>query len=163
MIQVFPHVRSSEAQSQYSALLVLAILSWLTLTAYTETYRPHRTERLNFLARRMIQTSLIWSLVTVAVIFALKFEYLSRQFTVYFIGTSMLLIFFRQLGTVLVLRRLRRSAHKWRTAAVIGDDQATCEHFAGLLTAHPMGYQRVEVRPEEAGGWLQRQSGGVWL
>ncbi len=146
-VLLFPHVRSSEAQSQYSALLILAILSWLTLTAYTETYRPHRTERLNFLVRRMIQTSLIWALVTVAVIFALKFEYLSRQFTVYFIGTSIVLIFFRQLGTVIVLRGLRRSAHKWRTAVVIGDDRATCEHFAGLLTAHPMGYQRVEVQP----------------
>jgi exopolysaccharide biosynthesis polyprenyl glycosylphosphotransferase len=147
-IQVFPHGRPSEAQSQYSALLVLAILSWLTLTAYTETYRAHRTERLYFLVRRMIQTSLLWSLVTIAVIFALKFEYLSRQFTIYFIGTSMVLIFFRQLGTVLVLRSLRRSAHKWRRAVVIGGDEATCKHFAKLLTAaHPMGYQRVEVQP----------------
>ena len=146
-IKAFPLGRPSEAQSQYSALLVLAILSWLTLTAYTETYRPHRTERLSFLVRRLMQTSLIWALVTIAVIFALKFEYLSRQFTVYFIGASMVLIFFRQLGTVLMLRSLRRSAHKWRTAVVIGDDQATCEHFAGLLTAHPMGYQRVEVQP----------------
>jgi exopolysaccharide biosynthesis polyprenyl glycosylphosphotransferase len=145
-IQVFPQVRASEAQSQYSALLILAILSWLTLTAYTDTYRPHRTERLNFLVRRLIQTSLIWSLVTIAAIFALKFEYLSRQFTVYFIGTSMVLILFRQLGTVLVLRSLRRSKHKWRTAVVIGDDQVTCEHFAELLNAHPMGYQRVEVQ-----------------
>jgi len=147
-IQVFPHGAASEAQSQYSALLILAILSWLTLTAYTETYRPHRTERLNFLVRGLIQTLLIWSLVTIAAIFALKFEYVSRQFTVYFIAASMVLIFFRQLGTVLVLRSLRRSAHKWRTAVVIGDDQATCEHFAGLLTAaHPMGYQRVDVQP----------------
>src|SRR5208282_3221867 len=147
-IQVFPNGGASQAQSQYSALLILAILSWLTLTAYTDTYRSHRTERLNFLVRRLIQTLLIWALVTIAATFALKFEYLSRQFTVYFIAASMVLIFFRQLGTVLVLRSLRRSAHKWRTAVVIGDDQATCEHFAGLLTAaHPMGYQRVDVQP----------------
>ncbi len=147
-IQVFPHGGASQAQSQYSALLLLAILSWLTLTAYTETYRPHRTERLYFLVRGLIQTLLIWSLVTLAAIFALKFEYLSRQFTAYFIAASMVLIFFRQLGTVLVLRSLRRSAHKWRPAVVIGDDEATCEHFAGLLTAaHPMGYQRVDVQP----------------
>ncbi|MFZ0246578.1 MAG: hypothetical protein WAL68_12935, partial [Candidatus Binatus sp.] len=147
-IRVFPNGGASQAQSQYSALLILAILSWLTLTAYTDTYRSHRTERLNFLVRRLIQTLLIWALVTIAATFALKFEYLSRQFTVYFIAASMVLILFRQLGTVLVLRSLRRSAHKWRTAVVIGDDQATCEHFAGLLTAaHPMGYQRVDVQP----------------
>ena len=31
---------------------------------------------------------------------------------------------------------------------MIGDDEATCEHFAGLLTAaHPMGYQQVVVQP----------------
>ena len=147
-IQVLPHGRPSEAQSQYSALLILAILSWLTLTAYTETYRSHRTERLNFLVRRLIQTLLIWALVTISAIFALKFEYLSRQFTVYFIGSSMALIFFRQLGSTLFLRSLRRSSHKWRTAVVIGDDEAICKQFAGLLTAtHPMGYQRVVVHP----------------
>ena len=153
-IQVFPPGGASEAQSQYSALLILAILSWLTLTAYTETYQSHRTERLNFLIRKLTQTLLLWSLVTVAAVFALKFEYLSRQFTVYFIAGSMVLIFFRQVGTVLVLRSLRRSAHKWRTAVVIGDDEATCGHFARLLTtAHPMGYQRVDVQPgKRAGG-----------
>jgi exopolysaccharide biosynthesis polyprenyl glycosylphosphotransferase len=139
---------ASEAKSQYSAFLVLAILLWLTLTAYTETYRAHRTERLNFLVRELTQTLLIWSLVTIAVIFALRFQFLSRRFSICFIAMSMVFIFIRQLGTVLVLRSLRRSAHKWRTAVVIGDDEATCEHFAGLLTAaHPMGYQRVDVQP----------------
>ncbi len=151
-IQIFPPGGASEAQTQYSSLLIFAILSWLTLTAYTETYQPHRTERLYFLARRLIQTLLIWSLVTIAAIFVLKFQYLSRQFTVYFIAASMVLIFFRQLVTVLVLRSLRRSAHKWRTAVVIGDDETTCEHFAGLLTAaHPMGYQQVFIKPANHG------------
>ncbi len=149
-IQVFPHGRVSAAQSEYSALLILAILSWLTLTAYTDTYRPHRTERLNFLARKMIQTLLIWSLATFAAIFALKFQYLSRQFTGYFIAASMVLIFFRQQATAIVLRSLRRSAHRWRTAVVVGDDELTCERFAQLLTfAHPMGYQRIDVQPPQ--------------
>src|SRR5580692_1356834 len=85
-IAVIPLGRASEAQSQYSALLVLAILSWLTLTAFTDTYRPHRTERLNFLAQRLIRTLLSWALITVAAVFSLKFEYVSRQFIGYFIG-----------------------------------------------------------------------------
>ena len=72
----------------------------------------------------------------------------SRQFIAYFVGASAVFIFVRQLGTTLLLRNLRRSAHRWRTAVVIGDDEATCEHFAGLLTAtHPMGYQQVVVQP----------------
>ena len=100
-IRVFSNGGASQAQSQYSALLILAILSWLTLTAYTDTYRPHRTERLNFLVRRLIQTLLIWALVTIAAIFVLKFEYLSRQFIGYFIAASMVLIFFRQLESCL--------------------------------------------------------------
>jgi exopolysaccharide production protein ExoY len=147
-ILVIPLGRASEAQSQYSALLILAILSWLTLTAFTDTYRPHRTERLNFLARGLVRTLLTWALITITAVFSLKFEYVSRQFIGYFIGTSSVFIFVRDLGTTLFLRNLRRSAHKWRTAVVIGDNEATCEHFVALLTAaHPMGYQQVVVQP----------------
>jgi exopolysaccharide production protein ExoY len=146
-ILVIPFGGTSAAQSQYSALLVVAILSWLTLTAFTGTYRPHRTERLNFLARGMARTLLVWALVTITAVFILKFEYVSRQFIGYFIGTSSALIFARDLGTTLYLRNLRRSAHRWRTAVVIGDSEATCEHFAGLLTgAHSMGYQQVIIK-----------------
>jgi exopolysaccharide production protein ExoY len=149
-ILIVPHGRASEAQSQYSALLILAILSWLTLTAFTNTYRPHRTERLNFLVRGLTQTLLTWALITIAGVFSLKFEYISRQFIGYFVASSAVLIFSRQLGTTLFLRNLRRSAHRWRTAVVIGDNEATCTHFAGLLTAsHSMGYQRVEVQHAE--------------
>jgi exopolysaccharide production protein ExoY len=147
-ILVIPLGRDSEAQSQYSALLLVAILSWLTLTAFTDTYRSHRTERLNFLARGLMRTLLTWALITIAAVFSLKFEYVSRQFIGYFIGASSVFIFARDLGTTLLLRSLRRSAHKWRTAVVFGDNEATCEHFASLLTAaHPMGYQQVVVQP----------------
>lgn len=147
-ILVVPHGRASEAQSQYSALLILAILCWLTLTAFTETYRPHRTERLNFLARGLTRTLLTWALITITAVFSLKFEYVSRQFIAYFVGASAVFIFARQLGTTLLLRNLRRSAHRWRSAVVIGDDEASCEHFAALLTAtYPMGYQEVVVQP----------------
>jgi exopolysaccharide production protein ExoY len=145
-ILIIPLGRASEAQSQYSALMVLAILSWLTLTAWTDTYRPHRTERLNFLARGLLRTLLIWALITVTAVFSLKFEYVSRQFIGYFIGASGVFIFARDLGTTLFLRRLRRDAHKWRNAVVIGDE-ITCKHFAELLTAaHAMGYRDVAVR-----------------
>jgi exopolysaccharide production protein ExoY len=146
-ILVIPLGRASEAQSQYSALLILAILSWLTLTAFTDTYRSHRTERLNFLARGLVRTLLTWTLITVAAVFSLKFIYLSRQFIGYFIGASSVFIFVRYLGTAMFVRSLRRSSHRWRTAAVIGDNMATCEHFAGLLTAaSSMGYQQVVVQ-----------------
>ncbi|MGA9722488.1 MAG: sugar transferase [Candidatus Binatus sp.] len=147
-ILVVPLGRASEAQSEYSALLILGILIWLTMTAFADTYRAHRTERLNFLARRMIRTLFIWALLTITAVFSLKFEYVSRQFIGYFIGASSVFIFSRDLGTTLFLRSLRRSAHKWRTAVVIGDNEATCAHFAGLLTAtQSMGYQRVDVQP----------------
>src|SRR5580704_8956011 len=105
-ILIVPHGRASEAQSQYSALLALAIMSWLTLTAFTDTYRPHRTERLNFLVQGLIRTLLIWVLITVAAVFSLKFEYVSRQFIGYFIGGASVLIFVRDLGTLLLLRSL---------------------------------------------------------
>ena len=121
---------------------------WLTLTAFTDTYRPHRTERFNFLARGLTRTLLTWALITITAVFSLKFEYVSRQFIAYFVGASAVFIVVRQLGTTVFLRNLRRSAHRWRTAVVIGDDEAACEHFAGLLTAtYPMGYQEVVVQP----------------
>ena len=165
-ILVIPLGRASEAQSQYSVLLVLAVLSWLTLTAFTDTYRPHRTERLNFVAKGLIRTLLIWALITTTAVFSLKFEYVSRQFLIYFVGTSIVFIFARQLGTTLFLRNLRRSAHRWRTAVVLGDDEATCEHFARLLTvAHPMGYQKVTVRhttPVLSGNGDGGKSGNHW-
>lgn len=127
------------------------MLSWLTLTAFTDTYRPHRTERLNFLARGMIRTLLTWALITIAAVFSLKFEYVSRQFITYFIGGSSILIFARDLTTTLFLRSLRRTAHRWRTAVVIGEGEETCQHFAGLLTAaHSMGYQQVVVKSASA-------------
>ena len=146
-ILIIPLGRESEAQTQYSALLVVAILSWLTLTAFTGTYHPHRTERLNFLAQRLVRTLLIWALVTIAAVFSLKFEYVSRQFIGYFIGSSMGFIFSRELGTTLLLRSLRSSTHRWRSAVVIGIDATACEHFAALLTAaHTMGYRQVVVK-----------------
>jgi exopolysaccharide production protein ExoY len=151
-ILVVPLRGSSPAQTEYSALLVVAILGWLTLTAFTETYRPHRTERLNFLIRGMARTLVIWTLLTFTAVFLLKFEYVSRQFIGYFIGASSVLIFVRDLGTTLYLRNLRRSAHRWRTAVVIGDNEATCQHFASLLTtAHSMGYQQVIVKGPNSG------------
>ena len=97
-ILVIPFGWASEAQSQYSALLLLAILSWMTLTAFTNTYRSHRTERLNFLARGLIRTLLTWALITITAVFSLKFEYVSRQFIGYFIGASSVLIFVRRSG-----------------------------------------------------------------
>jgi exopolysaccharide production protein ExoY len=147
-ILVVPLGGASPAQTEYSALLVVAVLGWLTLTAFTETYRrPHRTERLNFLARGTARTLLIWALLTFTAVFFLKLDYVSRQFIGYFIGASSVLIFVRDLGTPLYLRSLRRSAHRWRTAVVIGDNEAACQHFASLLTtAHSMGYQQVIVK-----------------
>ena len=145
-ITVLPH--ASEAQSQYSALLLLAILSWLTLTAFTDTYRPRRTERMHFIVRGLIRTLLTWALITITAVFSLKFEYVSRQFITYFVVASGGFILVRQLGTTFVLRNLRRSAHKWRTAVVVGDSETACQQFAGLLVAaHPMGYLRVVVEP----------------
>lgn len=165
-IAVIPLGHRSQAQLEYSALLIVAILSWVALTAFTETYRPHRTERLDFVARGLLRILLIWTLMTVTAVFTLKFHYVARQFIVYFIGVSSLLIFGRELGTTLFLRKLRESSHRWRTAVVIGDNEVTCEHFASVLTvAHPMGYQQVVIkqakRAVDRDGKAQGGNGGV--
>jgi exopolysaccharide production protein ExoY len=141
---VFPQGRAWEAQ--YSALFLLSLLSWIAATEYLGTYHFHRTESLAFAARAMTRTQVVWALMTVAGLFAFKLRTVSRQFTIYFLFASAVLILLRQLTMMVFMRRLRRFGYNWRTAVILGA-QPSCERFARLLTAtYPMGY-RVLTRP----------------
>ncbi len=141
---IFPGSRPWEVQ--YSALLLLALLSWTAVTSYCGTYHSHRTERLPFAARALMRTLILWALMTVGGVFALKMPNVSRQFTAYLLIASGGFIAPRQFATIVFLRRLRRFGYNWRTAVILGDHNAS-EKFTQLLTtAYPMGY-RVVVRP----------------
>jgi len=150
---VFPGHGSWEAQ--YSALFLLALLSWTAVTSYSSIYHSHRTESLSFAVRTMVRTSILWVLMTVAGVFLFKLANVSRQFTGYFLIASSILILFRRLTTMVFSRRLRRFGYNWRTAIILGA-QASCEKFAQMLTAaYPMGY-RVLVKPlsnDVKNGW----------
>jgi exopolysaccharide production protein ExoY len=133
-------------QAQYRMLLLIGLLAWGGLTTYANTYHSHRAERLTYVTALLLQTLLLWGLITTAGAFAFKLSSLSRQFAAYFFGAAGLMIFARQFATIVVLRRLRRFGYNWRTALIIGD-RAGCDKFANLFTtAHPMGY-RVTVMP----------------
>jgi exopolysaccharide production protein ExoY len=141
---VFPD--SGPWEVQYAALFLIALLSWAGVTAYCGIYHSRRTERLSFIARALMRTLVLWALMTVAGAFILKIPNVSRQFTLYLLIASGVLISSRQFATIIVLRRLRRFGYNWRTAVILGDKVAA-ERFAGLLTtAYPMGY-RVAVKP----------------
>lgn len=130
-------------EGQYSALLLLALLSWVTVTSYSQTYHSHRTESLPFATKSLVQSFILWVLLTVAGIFLFKLANVSRQFTGYFLCTSSILIWIRQLGTMIFLRRLRRFGYNWRKAVILGD-QSSCERFAQQLTnIYPMGYNVI--------------------
>ena len=75
-------------EGQYSALLLLALLSWVAVTSYSETYHSHRTESLPFATRALTRTFILWVLLTVAGVFLLKLANVSRQFAGYFLCTS---------------------------------------------------------------------------
>ena len=144
--KLFMFPKSGPLELKYKALLLLALLSWAAVTSYCGTYHSHRTERLPFAAQALMRTLILWALMTVAGVFALKMPNVSRQFTAYLLIASGIFIASRQLATIVFLRRLRRFGYNWRTAVILGD-HAAAEKFAQLLTtAYPMGY-RVVVRP----------------
>jgi exopolysaccharide production protein ExoY len=132
--------------ARYSALFLLALLSWMAITSYSATYHSHRTESLPFAIRASLRIFTLWTLMTIAGVFLLKLQNVSRQFTAYFLAASGILILVRQLSTIVFMRRLRRFGYNWRTAVILGAE-ASCEKFAQMLTtAYPMGY-RVIVKP----------------
>lgn len=144
--QLFVFPGSGAWEVQYAALFLLALLSWAAVTSYCGTYQSHRTEGLPFIARVLMRTLALWALMTVAGVFILKIPSVSRQFTLYFLIASGLLIASRQFATIVMARRLRRFGYNWRTAVILGS-RAASERFAQLLTtAYPMGY-RVLIRP----------------
>jgi exopolysaccharide production protein ExoY len=144
--KLFMFPKSGPLELKYKALLLLALLSWAAVTSYCGTYHSHRTERLPFAAQALMRTLILWALMTVAGVFALKMPNVSRQFTAYLLIASGIFIASRQLATIVFVRRLRRFGYNWRTAVILGD-HAAAEKFAQLLTtAYPMGY-RVVVRP----------------
>jgi exopolysaccharide production protein ExoY len=130
-------------EGQYSALLLLALLSWVTVTSYSETYHSRRTESLPFASRTLARSFILWVLLTVAGVFIFKLANVSRQFTVYFLCTSSIFVWMRQLATMIFLRRLRRFGYNWRKAVIVGD-RSSCERFAQqLTTTYPMGYNVI--------------------
>jgi exopolysaccharide production protein ExoY len=125
---------------EYSALLLLALLLWTGVSTYTGIYHSHRLERLDFAAGQLLQTILVWGMMTTGGEFLLKLHNVSRQFTLYLIVFSGALIIGRQLMLMIVLRRLRRFGYNRRTALIVGE-QRSCERFAQLLNkTFPMGY-----------------------
>jgi exopolysaccharide production protein ExoY len=140
---VFPSER--QWRVEYSTLLLLAILCWAVASTYTQLYTSHRVERLEFAAGKLLQTLVLWAIMTTGGLFVLKLHDVSRQFTLYVIVGSGVLVFLRQLTEIIIRRRMHRFGYSWRTALVIGE-QTCCARVAQLLVdAYPMGYRVVAV------------------
>lgn len=130
---------------QYSTLLLLAVLCWIAVSTYTEIYNSHRAERLDFAANKLLRTLLLWAIMTACGVFLFKLRAVSRQFTVYLLLGSAVLISLRQLIEMIIRRRMHRFGYNWRTALVIGE-RASCARVVQLLSdAYPMGYRVVSV------------------
>jgi exopolysaccharide production protein ExoY len=131
---------------EYRTFLLLSIFLWLGVSGYMSTDQSHRTERLSLVAGELLKTLLTWALAITAGVFVLKLHNISRQFMIYMVVFSGLLIAGRHVLTMAILRRLRRFGYDWRTVLVVGS-RGDCERFADLLTqTHPTGY-RVLVAP----------------
>jgi exopolysaccharide production protein ExoY len=115
------------------------------VSTYTEIYNSHRSERLDFAANKLLRTLLLWAIMTTGGVFLLKLRDVSRQFTLYVILGSGVLISLRQLIEMVIRRRMHRFGYNWRTALVIGE-RASCARVVQLLIdAYPMGYRVVSV------------------
>ncbi len=142
---VFPRQWSHE----YGAFLLIAEMAWIALAFYTRIYRSHRAERLDFAARGLFRTLVLWAIFTTAGVFLMKLSDVSRQFIIYVFLLSGGLILVRQALTMMVLRRLHRFGYDWRSVLIIGGRQ-DCERFADILTrTFPNGYQ-VVMAPVDA-------------
>jgi exopolysaccharide production protein ExoY len=131
--------------AEYWLLVVVAIALWIAVSSYRDVYRSHRAERLDFATAKLAETILLWAMMTVAGVFALKLHDVSRQFTCYVILFAALSLMTRQLVVMVIVRRVWRFGYSWRTALVIGQ-KASCERFAQLLSeTFPMGYRVVQV------------------
>ena len=145
---VFP--AAPQWKLEYSTLLLLALLCWVAASTYTGLYNSQRAQRLDFAASKLCRTLLLWAIMIASGVFLLKLRYVSRQFTLYVIVGSGILVFLRQLVTMIIRRRMHRFGYNWRTALVIGE-QTSCARVAQLLTdAYPMGYRVVAVPLDKA-------------
>src|SRR5271163_4078923 len=115
----------SQWKLQYSTLLLLAVSCWIAVSSYTGIYSSHRAERLDFAAGKLLRTLLLWAIMTTGGVFLLKLRNVSRQFTLYVIIVSGVLISLRQLVEMVLRRRMHRFGYNWRTALVIGE-RASC-------------------------------------
>jgi len=134
---------------EYSILLVLALLCWTAVSSYTEIYVSHRAERLDFAASKLLRTLLLWAVVTTGCVFFLKLRDVSRQFTLYVVFGSGMLITLHKWIEMIVVRRMYRFGYSWRTAIVIGE-KTRCARVVQLLTdSYPMGYLVIAVPQDE--------------
>jgi exopolysaccharide production protein ExoY len=134
---------------QYAGFLLIAVITWIAIATYTRIYRSHRAERLDFAARGLLGTLVLWAMFSTAGVFLFKLSNVSRQFIFYVFFLSGGLILARQALTMVVLRRLHRFGYDWRSVLIIGGRQ-DCERFADILTkTFPNGYQ-VVLAPVDA-------------
>lgn len=125
-------VFAPRSAADYSTLLLLTLFCWTGVSTYTRFYDAYGPERLDAVTRQLLRTIVLWGLMCTGGAYFLKLANLSRQFTIYVIVFSSVLMFTRQVIATVVQRRLSRFGQNWRTALVIGERTA-CELFAKVL------------------------------
>src|SRR5258707_15626997 len=89
---------------EYSIFLLLALLCWTAVSSYTEIYIFHGAERLDFAGSKLLRRLLLWAIVTTGSVFFLPLGDVRRQFALYVVFVSGLLISLRTWIEMMVLR-----------------------------------------------------------
>ena len=130
-------------RSDYAALLGVSLIVWIVSLRGSGVYLSHRSERIRTILVTYLKSFALALLAAGAVNFVLKMSSISRLFFGYFFFASFLLLFARQLATMMFLRQLRRSGFNQRHALVIGAGRPALWFVEILKEAIETGYHMV--------------------
>jgi exopolysaccharide production protein ExoY len=128
---------------QYALLMLLSVIAWMTVSQWRASYQSHRSEPLWPFVFGHLTSGLIWALSVGSLAFLFKLNYVSREFLLTFMPSSIALLILRQLAARISLNYLRTKGHNIRKVVVLGDPERVREFSRFVeLDAGP-GYRLV--------------------
>lgn len=135
-----PWTTNQFVRSDYAVLLGVSLTVWVVSLRRSGVYRSHRFERVTTILCTYLTALVIAGVATGAIAFALKMSSISRVFFGYYLLTSLLLLFGKQLVATSIARWMRRSGFNQRQALVIGAGKPALWFSEILREAAQTGY-----------------------
>lgn len=108
--------------SQNSELALVLNLSWVMIILWLHVVKPVRMERISSYLFRLINTLTHHVLLIGLVIFVFKFSEISRLQILYFFIVFSFLLSLLRIGTLIILKKLRKKGFNYRNVIFVGWD-----------------------------------------